>query len=159
MDHPVRSTFVHEPAPDHPGWHRWELSDPSLFNPQVMGAMILRREGERRARLRLLETVRRHSNLHDNVHGGVILALVDIAMFAGTYVLAGADVAGAVTLDVNCQFIGAGRIGEPLDAVTELLRETRRLVFVRGTVEQGDVLVAAYSGTIRKPTTPPGAGS
>jgi hypothetical protein len=43
----------------------------------------------------------------------------------------------------------------PCDAVTELLTETRRLVFLRGVVEQGEGnLIAAYSGTIRKPTAP-----
>ena len=60
--------------------------------------------------------------------------------------------AGAVTLDASTQFIGAGRIGEPLEVVIELLKDTRRLVFLRGTVEQGDHLVAAFSGTLRKPT-------
>jgi hypothetical protein len=36
--------------------------------------------------------------------------------------------------------------------VAELLRETRRLLFLRGTVEQGDEMIAAYSATIRKPS-------
>jgi hypothetical protein len=36
--------------------------------------------------------------------------------------------------------------------VIELLKETRRLVFLRGVVEQDGELIAAFSGTIRKPT-------
>ena len=40
----------------------------------------------------------------------------------------------------------------PLDAEVELLRETRRLVFLRGMVLQGDNRVAAFSATIRKAT-------
>jgi hypothetical protein len=32
------------------------------------------------------------------------------------------------------------------------MKETRRLVFVRGTVEQGDHLVASFMGTLRKPS-------
>ena len=39
---------------------------------------------------------------------------------------------------------------EPLDAVTEIVRETGKLVFVRGMVEQTDHQVAAFSGIIRK---------
>jgi hypothetical protein len=37
-----------------------------------------------------------------------------------------------------------------LDAVAEVLKETKRLVFLRGLVEQDDVMVAAFSATIRK---------
>ena len=46
--------------------------------------------------------------------------------------------------------IGAGRVGMPLDAVCEVLRETRRLVFQRGIVEQDGHMVAAFNGTVRK---------
>ena len=57
-----------------------------------------------------------------------------------------------MTLEAHTQFIGAGELEEPLDAVIEILKETRRLTFMRGTVVQGENLVAAFSGTIRKPT-------
>ena len=41
-----------------------------------------------------------------------------------------------------------------MEARVELLRETGRLLFLRGLVVQGDAdaKVAAFSGTIRKPT-------
>jgi len=116
-----------------------------------MGDLLVRQEGERAVRLRMLNTERRHGNLHENVHGGVILALADIAMFAAIAQETGNDLANSVTLDLNCQFIGSARIGEPIDAVAEILRETRRLVFARGLVQQGDALVASFSGTLRKP--------
>ena len=58
----------------------------------------------------------------------------------------------AVTLDLSVQFLGAGKADKPLDAVAELLKETRRLLFLRGLVEQDGEAIAAYSGTIRKPT-------
>ena len=95
---------------------------------------------------------RRHSNLLDAVHGGVTLALIDISLFAGMRVLTGGDAAGSVTLDLSTQFIGAGKVGQPLDAVVEILRETGRLMFLRGIVEQDGAMVAAYNGTIRKPS-------
>lgn len=118
---------------------------------QVMGDLLIRREGEHTVRLRMLNTERRHGNLHETLHGGVILALADIAMFAAIAQETGNNLANTVTLDLNCQFIGPGRVGEPIDAVTEILRETRRLVFARGLVQQGDTLVASFSGTLRKP--------
>jgi acyl-coenzyme A thioesterase PaaI-like protein len=63
------------------------------------------------------------------------------------------DAAGSVTLGIETQFIGAGDPSKPLDAVVQVLRETRRLGFLRGLVEQDDALVASFSATIRKPTS------
>lgn len=147
--------FLYAPAPDHPGWHTWELADQTRFNAQVMGRMLVREEqagtGVRVVRLRMFPE-HRHSNLMDAVHGGVTLALIDIALFATLRLLLDGDAAGSVTLDLATQFIGAGRIGQPLDAVGEVLRETRRLVFIRGLVEQDGHLVAGFSGTVRKPS-------
>ncbi len=147
--------FIHEPAADHPGWHSWNLADPGLFNPQAMGRMLVRPElaldGTQRARLRMFPE-RRHANLLEAVHGGVILALIDISLFAAIRLVTRADPAGSVTLDLSTQFIAGGRLDIPLDAVCDVLRETRRLVFLRGTVEQAGEVVAAYQGTVRKPS-------
>jgi uncharacterized protein (TIGR00369 family) len=148
--------FIYAPAPDYPGWHTWELADQTRFNGQAMGRMLARQEilpgGAPAVRLRMF-TEQRHSNLLDAVHGGVTLALIDISLFSAVRLLLGGDAGGAVTLDLSTQFIGAGRIGQPLDAVCEVLRETRRLVFLRGTIEQDGHLVAAYQGTVRKPSS------
>lgn len=144
--------FVHEPSPEHPGWHTWTLNDDTRFNTQGLGRMLIRREGERSARTRLLDVETRHSNLHDNIHGGVTLAFIDVAMFGTIYVVLGADAAGSVTLDLHNQFIGAGRVGRPLDVVAEVVKETGRLVFLRGTAEQDDHLVSSFIGTLRKPS-------
>ncbi len=147
------SGFRFEPAADHPGWHVWELIDQTRFNAAVMGRMIVREEvdakGTRAVRLRMFPE-RRHSNLLDAIHGGVTLSLIDISLFSALRLLLGADAAGSVTLDLSTQFIGAGRVGMPLDAVCEVLRETRRLVFLRGIVEQDGHMVAAFNGTVRK---------
>ena len=145
--------FLYQPDPDHPGWHSWNLADDSRFNAQTMGHMLVRREGERVCRVRMFPE-RRHTNLLDMVHGAVTLALIDVALFAAMRTLLSGDAAGSVTLELSSQFIGAGRPGQPLDAVVEVLRETRRLVFLRGQVVQGDgdELVAAFSGLVRKPS-------
>lgn len=128
------------------------LDDPAVFNSVVLGRVIVRRESDSSARVRMLDTFERHSNLNGNVHGGATLSLVDIGMFATIYVVLGIEAASAVTLDLNCQFVGAGTIGEPLDMVCEVMKETGRLVFLRGTVEQQHGLVASFMGTVRKPS-------
>ncbi len=147
--------FRVEPSPDHPGWLTWDLTDQTRFNAMAIGKLIARLEdapdGKRRARLRMFPG-RQHSNLLDAVHGGTTLALIDIALFTGMRLVLDGNAAGSVTLDLSTQFIGAGRLGEPLDAVVEVLRETKRLVFLRGLVEQGEDTIAAFNGTIRKPS-------
>ena len=91
-----------------------------------------------------------HTNLQDAIHGGTTLGFIDVALFAASRMFGLIEAGTAVTLDLSTQFIGAGRLGEPLDAEVELLRETRRLIFMRGLVVQGDNKVAAFAGTIRK---------
>lgn len=145
------SGFRCEPDPENPGWLTWDALDPARFNGAAMGKLIVRRESENASRVRMVPDYR-HANIPGSLHGGVTLALIDIALFASLYVLRQGDSVGAVTLEMNTQFIGSGELEEPLDAITEILRETRRLAFMRGTVEQNGNLIAAYSGMIRKPS-------
>ena len=140
--------FDHRPDPDNPGWQYWNLRDKTLFNGAVMGKLITRREGDK-CRLRMFPE-RKHENLQGIVHGGVTLALIDVSLFTTMHIIGSGNAGPSVTLELSTQFVGAGRMSEPLDAVTEIVRETGKLVFVRGTVEQSDNRVAAFSGIIRK---------
>jgi len=150
------SAFIYGPSAEYPGWHTWDMADPERFNSVTMGRLLVRQEelpgGGPAVRLRMFPE-RRHSNLLDAVHGAITLALIDISLFACMRHVLDGDAAGSVTLDLSTQFIGAGRVGQPLDAVVEALRETRRLLFLRGTVVQEDHLVAAFNGTVRKPSS------
>lgn len=142
-------TIRHEPAPDHPNWWTWEVEGPARYN-STLGTFLVRPEGSGRARCRIFPE-ELQTNLAGMVHGGAILNFIDISLFAGGSV-AGADVVRAVTLDCQVQFIAPGGPGLPLDAEVELLKETRRLAFLRGKVVQEGEVVAAFSGTLRKPS-------
>ena len=143
--------FESFPDPENPGWFTWKLRDASRFNGQILGKMIVRLDDDGRARTRMYPE-RRHTNLADNLHGGTILALIDVSLFSCSRMFGLIEAGTAVTLDLSVQFLGAGKADAPLDAVAELLKETRRLLFLRGLVEQNGEAIAAYSGTIRKPT-------
>ena len=145
----VHPAIRHEPDPDHPGWWSWEMAagPPERFNATI-GKLLVRADGPGRATCRMFPEAR-HSNLGDMVHGGAILTFVDMAFFAGGK-LAGADVMRAVTLDCSVRFLAPGRIGTPLDAELELLRETKRLAFFHGKVVQDGELIASFSGALRK---------
>ena len=128
------------------------MTDSSRFNEAVLGKQIVRAEGPDTCRLRM-QPQHVHTNSANNIHGGITLGLADVSMFAAMYVLRGVNAGKSVTIDLTTQFIGAGDPAKPLDAVVEILRETRRLGFLRGLIVQEETIVASFSGTIRKPST------
>ncbi len=140
--------FDHSPCPDNPGWHRWDLKDETIFNGAVMGKLITRKEGDF-CRLRMFPE-RRHLNLQEVIHGAVTQSLIDISLFTAMHTLGSGNAGPSVTLEISTQFVGAGKGDRPLDAVTEIMRETGKLAFIRGTVVQEDETVAAFSGIVRK---------
>lgn len=152
----VSPFFTYTDDPANPGWKLWEPADPTRFNSQL-GPLAVRVDGDI-ARVRMTPE-RRHSNLRDNIHGGALLAFIDIAMFAACRGFGVLTSGAAVTLDLSTQFIGGGAVGKPIEAQVELLRETGRMLFVRGIVVQArehadDETIAAFSGTLRKSTPP-----
>jgi uncharacterized protein (TIGR00369 family) len=143
--HPL---IQHRPDPDHPGWWTWDLPKADDRFNATLGKLLVRGEGEGKARCRMFPDVRQ-SNLGNIVHGGAILTFIDMAMFAGGYA-AGANLGPSVTLDLSAQFLSAAKLGLPLDCSVELLRESKRMAVMRGLVEQEGEAVAAWSGTLRK---------
>ena len=147
---PVSETppgFVYEDDPDTPGWKRWWLPDSTRFNAFLGPITVKLEDGIARVRMQPEE---RHSNLRGHVHGGAVLGFIDIALFAGARAF---DVLGAglaATLDLSVQFIAGGDLARPLEARIELLRETGRLIFLRGLVVQEDATVASFTATVRK---------
>ncbi|MEO5938682.1 MAG: PaaI family thioesterase, partial [Sphingomonas sp.] len=125
--------FNYDDDPDAPGWKRWEFRDPTRFN-SFLEPLQVRLEGEI-ARVRMMPG-HQHSNMRDNIHGGALLGFMDVSLFAASRAFGCLSAGGAVTLDLSAQFIGGGMIGEPLEARIELLRETSRMLFLRGLIVQ-----------------------
>src|SRR3546814_13244532 len=111
-----------------------ELSIPSRFT-SLLGQFRVRVESEGACLCMNRRT--EHSNLQDNVRVGSLMAFIDIALFAASRGFGAIEAGTAVTLDLSVQFIGAGKVNEPLEAQVDLLRETGRLLFLRGLVEIG----------------------
>ena len=144
-------SYLSEPDPEHPGWLTWRFSDETRYNGQILGKMLVRPGDPGKAWVRMFPG-HRHSNFSNTLHGGIVLGFIDVALFAASRMFGLIDVGPAVTLDLATQFIGPGRIDEPLDAEVELLRETGRLLFLRGLAVQGDNRIASFSATVRKAT-------
>ena len=141
------SAFAFGEDPEHLGWYSWALKDTTRYNA-LLGKLIVRREGDI-ARVRMFPT-RTHTNLQNSIHGGTTMGFADVALFAAARMFGMIEAGSAVTLDMSFQFIGTGGPDTPLDAEVECLRETRRLIFMRGLVVQDGNRIAAFSGTIRK---------
>ncbi|MFL9841044.1 PaaI family thioesterase [Sphingomonas sp. ST-64] len=143
--------FAYFADPDHPGWMRWELRDPTRFNA-FLGPLLTRVDGDK-ALVRMVPG-REHSNLRDSTHGGALLGFMDVALFGAARAFGMLSAGGAVTVDLSAQFIGTSRIGEPIIAEVEVLRETGRMLFMRGLVKQDETILASFSGTVRKSSPP-----
>ena len=146
-------TFADDPA--NPGWKLWRATDPTRFNTLLGDFSVRIDDGLARVRM---TTEHRHSNLRDHVHGGALLGFIDVAMFAACRGFGVLTAGAAVTLDLSTQFLGGAAVGRPIEAQVELLRETGRMLFLRGIVVQGEEKIAAFSGTLRKSTPPLGVG-
>lgn len=149
MTEQPRPDFLYEEHPDHPGWMRWGFRDNSRYTG-FLGEMIVRAD-DGVARVRMTPE-HRHSNLSGVMHGGALLGFIDVSLFAAARSLGLITAGTAVTLDLNTHFIGGARIDTMVEARVELLKETGRLLFLRGLLCQGEDIAAEFSGTIRKPS-------
>lgn len=138
----------YQPDPDSPGWLVRPQSDDDRFL-DVYGPMRARAESPTLSRICLTPRPL-HRNVVDTVHGGFLLAIVDHALFVGPAIQGRERVEGGATIDVSAQFLAPMVPDKPIDVLVETLRETYRMVFVRGTIEQDGVIAVAFSGTIKK---------
>jgi len=144
----VDENFGFVPDTANPGWQVRPASHEGYFL-DLFGTMRLRVESDGKVRIRL-DPQRHHRNLNETLHGGFVMAFFDQAMFIGPAALGIKGPIGGITIDTATQFFGSLLVDKPLDAVVEILRETGRMIFMRGVVEQDGVAAVAFSGTIKK---------
>ncbi len=97
-----------------------------------------------------IETARKHANGLGFLHGGFLMAFVDVTMFATIRHML--DQSAGVTLQCSTDFIGAGAIGKVLEGRGHIVKETGKMVWVSGTLTQdeGAHLVCQWHGILRK---------
>lgn len=127
----------------------WQLTEPTRFNG-ILGPLVVKLVAG--IALVWMTPLRVHTNLQDNLRSGALLGLVDVVLYGASRVFGVIDAGSAVTRDLSTQFVSASKIVAMLEARVELLRETGRLLFLRGrVVQKGETIAASFSGTIRKP--------
>ena len=85
-----------------------------------------------------------HMNGGGALHGGMMMALGDIAMGKTVHAALAADGARAMTVSLNCDFVGAVKLGETIVTRVAITRRTRSIVFVTATLEvEGRAIMTA----------------
>lgn len=140
--------FDYLPDPNNPGWMIWGPRHNGQFNT-LFNPVRVCEEGASVARVRILPEEILTSTT-GKMHGGATAAFIDIAIFAGARGCGINQSGFAVTVDLSIQFLLPGEARRNMDAVVELVRETGRMAFLRGTVEQDFGVIATFMATIRK---------
>ena len=96
----------------------------------------------------------KHRNLRGVVQGGALMAYADRALGMFARHATGGQAQATAQLDVH--FISAVQIGEVVTLDPELVRRTRNIMFLRGTLHVDGRIVATASGvwTLLRPPTP-----
>ncbi len=131
---------------EHAGWSHWHREPQGRFH-DFLGDLYFRVTAQDKVECRMA-TDRRHSNGLGYLHGGFIMSFVDMAMF--TFIFRQLESQGAVTLSCATDFLAAGIVGKPIEASGEILKETGKMLFVRGLVTQDGTTIASFTGTMRK---------
>ena len=135
---------------DFAGWYRWRSRNEGRFH-DLVGEMFFRSLPDGSVQCRM-PTDKRHSNGMGFLHGGFLMSYIDMAVFA--FIWPQLQKSAAVTLSCATDFLGSGIVGEPIDATGEVLKETGKMLFVRGLLKQGDNLICSFTCTMRKVTRP-----
>lgn len=127
------------------GWTLWGGRD-SSFSGLLGGHYV--RDIDGRTEI-AAEPRPQHVNNGGFLHGGYLMGIADQSLFA----IARGSLSRethAVTLTFTSEFLGAGVPDKPIGGTGEVLRETGKLIFIRGLLTQDGQPILSFAGTLRK---------
>ena len=140
---PSKPSLVHEGP--FAGWSTWgNGSDPfeTLTGPFYMKSL-----GEGRYQCAFMPTDQ-HCNGMGNIHGGALMTFADFALFAHAH--DHMDSGPCVTMQFESQFVGAAKPGTLIESSGDIVRATRTMLFLRGTLSQAGKPILAYSAILKR---------
>jgi uncharacterized protein (TIGR00369 family) len=92
--------------------------------------------------------VKEHLNIGGTVHGGVINGLLDIALSAAVTSAMLDKAEKVVTLQMNVNFLRAGKLGDKLITTAEIVKMGSTIIYVEGEIKSAEdnKLIAKASG-------------
>jgi uncharacterized protein (TIGR00369 family) len=127
------------------GWLTW-VGDPY---EDMVGPFYFRTEDDGRTGGAFVPEAK-HANGGGIVHGGALMSFADATIGAFLYI--GLNGQFAVTVTLNCEFVGAGVVGSPIYATGRIVRDTKSLAFVHGQMEQHEQPILTFSSVMKKIT-------
>ena len=86
----------------------------------------------------------KHGNKRGVVHGGMIATAFDVALGNASWHAAGGK--PCATVQLNVTYVGALQVGEFAAVAAEIIKATRSIVFLRGTMRAGERVIATADG-------------
>lgn len=90
----------------------------------------------------------RHTNVSKTVHGGMLMTFIDEIM--GITAWEAIDRQPCATISLTSEFISAPTVGDWIEGRAELIRSTRSLVFVHGTLTVRSTIVLSANGVWKR---------
>lgn len=121
-----------------PGYHPFE---PERFFYNAVGPMFARySRGRINFGFRVME---KHVNAAGIAHGGMLFTIMDIQMGLGANLDGGIE-GFVVTVNLTTDFLAPARIGQWVEADSQIVKQTRSLVFSEGRLHaDGEVILRA----------------
>lgn len=137
-----------------PEWRWTQPNEDGKGFAALIGPIQYRRVGKGKAQARFLANPDKHSNPLGGVHGAFQAAFAELCLGLPLVVENTLPAGGCVTVDLSLQYYANSAPGEPLIADVELVKETGRMAFVRGTLSQGGTLMTGFNAIMRKLSAP-----
>lgn len=125
-------------------WAGWSLTEGDPFNAHV-GPFYHKGEGE--TLVCAMRVAPHHLNGGGSLHGGALATFADWSLFVFAGLTGDSD---AVTIGLNCDYVGAAPLGGQLSCRGEVIRETGSMIFLRGLITCEESPIMAFSGVLKK---------
>jgi acyl-coenzyme A thioesterase PaaI-like protein len=86
----------------------------------------------------------KHGNKRGVVHGGMLMTAFDVALGNASWTASAGR--PCATVQLNISFVGAVKMGDFVQVRAEIIKATRSMVFLRGTMLVGERVVATADG-------------
>ncbi len=135
------------------GWAPLDEPGAAQGFDDLLGEVLVRSNGPGHATARFA-TSASHANRLGSLHGGYLAAIAEQCLFLPLYLDHRVTRTNVVTIDFTVQYLASGVSGAILEADLQVLRETGKLAYIRGTLRQHGEIILSYSGTLRKLRAP-----
>ena len=125
-------------------WAGWSVSAGDPFNDHA--GPFYHRTAADGTEICGMRVAARHINGGGGLHGGALATFADFCLFVFAGMTGDSD---AVTVSLTCDYVGGAALGDRLECRGEVIRQTRSMIFLRGTIMRESDPIMAFSGILK----------